>query len=64
MEITKGEGCKAVIDGIGKNTMDISIESLARRGIFVRHGVGAARQTRQPRLTLTYHSNFSANLSC
>jgi len=38
MEITKGEGCKCVIDGIGKNTMDISIESLARRGIFVSFG--------------------------
>jgi len=37
-EITGGEGVKCVIDGIGKNTMDISIESLARRGIFVSFG--------------------------
>eukprot|EP00587_Corethron_hystrix_P008107 CAMPEP_0113313054 /NCGR_PEP_ID=MMETSP0010_2-20120614/9629_1 /TAXON_ID=216773 ORGANISM="Corethron hystrix, Strain 308" /NCGR_SAMPLE_ID=MMETSP0010_2 /ASSEMBLY_ACC=CAM_ASM_000155 /LENGTH=335 /DNA_ID=CAMNT_0000168985 /DNA_START=182 /DNA_END=1189 /DNA_ORIENTATION=- /assembly_acc=CAM_ASM_000155 len=38
MEITGGKGCKAVIDGIGKNTMDISINSLAHRGIFVSFG--------------------------
>ena len=38
LEITNGEGCKAVIDGIGKNTVDISINSLARRGIFVSFG--------------------------
>ena len=37
-EITKGEGVKCVIDGIGKATVDISIESLARRGIFVSFG--------------------------
>ena len=29
---------KCVIDGIGKATVDISIESLARRGIFVSFG--------------------------
>lgn len=38
MEITNGEGVKCVIDGIGKSTVDISIESLARRGIFVSFG--------------------------
>lgn len=38
MEVTDGVGCKAVIDGIGKSTMDISINSLARRGIFVSFG--------------------------
>lgn len=37
-EITGGEGVKCVIDGIGKATMDISIDSLARRGIFVSFG--------------------------
>lgn len=37
-EITNGLGVKCVIDGIGKATMDISIESLARRGIFVSFG--------------------------
>jgi len=38
MEITGGQGCKGVIDGIGKATVDISIDSLARRGIFVSFG--------------------------
>lgn len=37
-EITNGEGVKCVIDGIGKSTVDISIDSLARRGIFVSFG--------------------------
>ena len=38
MEVTDGAGCKAVIDGIGLSTVDISIGSLARRGIFVSFG--------------------------
>lgn len=38
MEITDHKGCKAVIDGIGKSTMDISINSLAHRGIFISFG--------------------------
>jgi NADPH2:quinone reductase len=37
-EITGGAGVKCVIDGIGKSTMDISIDSLAPRGIFVSFG--------------------------
>lgn len=37
-DITGGEGVKCVIDGIGKATVDISIDSLARRGIFVSFG--------------------------
>jgi NADPH2:quinone reductase len=38
MEITEGNGVKCVIDGIGKATVDISLDSLARRGIFVSFG--------------------------
>lgn len=38
MEVTDGKGVKAVIDGIGKSTVDISINSLAHRGIFVSFG--------------------------
>jgi len=38
MEVTDGKGVKCVIDGIGKSTMDISINSLAHRGIFVSFG--------------------------
>merc|ERR1712032_1152270 len=38
LETTGGKGCKAVIDGIGKSTVDISIGSLAHRGIFISFG--------------------------
>jgi len=38
MEITDGVGCKSVVDGIGKSTVDISIGSLAQRGIFISFG--------------------------
>ena len=38
MEVTDGVGCKAVVDGIGKSTVDISINSLAHRGIFISFG--------------------------
>lgn len=38
MKITGGKGAKCVIDGIGKSTVDISINSLAHRGIFVSFG--------------------------
>merc|ERR1712194_535534 len=37
-EVTDGVGAKCVIDGIGKSTVDISINSLAQRGIFVSFG--------------------------
>jgi NADPH2:quinone reductase len=38
MEITGGAGVKAVIDGIGLATWEISLNCLARRGIFVTFG--------------------------
>lgn len=38
MDVTDGKGAKCVIDGIGKSTVDISIGSLAHRGIFVSFG--------------------------
>lgn len=38
MEVTDGKGVKCVIDGIGKSTVDIAINSLAHRGIFVSFG--------------------------
>jgi len=38
MEATGGAGAKCVIDGIGLATTDISINSLAQRGIFVSFG--------------------------
>ena len=50
MEITGGAGVKAVIDGIGASTVDISIECLSRRGIFVTFGHAPAlcQPSRQP----------------
>ena len=38
MEITGGKGVKSVVDGIGKSTVDISIDCLAHRGIFISFG--------------------------
>lgn len=38
MEATDGKGVKCVIDGIGKSTVEISINSLAHRGIFISFG--------------------------
>ena len=37
-EITGGAGVKAVIDGVGLATWEISLASLGRRGIFVSFG--------------------------
>jgi len=58
MEITGGEGVKAVIDGIGKNTVDISIDSLARRGIFVSFGNASGAVPPFPVLRLIGKSGF------
>lgn len=37
-EITNGEGCKCIIDGVGASTSEISIASLATRGIWITFG--------------------------
>jgi len=58
MEITGGEGVKAVIDGIGKSTVDISINSLARRGIFVSFGNASGAVPAFPVLRLIGKSAF------
>lgn len=38
LEITGGQGCKCIIDGVGKSTADISVACLARRGIWITFG--------------------------
>ncbi len=38
MDITNGQGCKLIIDGIGKDTYEISLKCLAKRGLFVSFG--------------------------
>jgi NADPH2:quinone reductase len=58
MEVTEGKGCKAVIDGIGKSTMDISINSLAHRGIFVSFGNASGAVPAFPVLRLIAKSAY------
>jgi NADPH2:quinone reductase len=58
MEVTGGEGVKCVIDGIGKSTVDISIDSLARRGIFVSFGNASGSVPAFPVLRLIGKSGY------
>jgi len=38
LEITSGQGCQVVLDGVGASTFDISIKCCRRNGIFVSFG--------------------------
>ena len=58
MDITGGQGVKCVIDGIGKATVDISIDSLAARGIFVSFGNASGAVPPFPVLRLIGKSAF------
>mmetsp|Transcript_19249 Transcript_19249/g.61254 ORF Transcript_19249/g.61254 Transcript_19249/m.61254 type:complete len:644 (+) Transcript_19249:29-1960(+) len=58
MEVTNGEGVKAVIDGIGASTVDISLDSLARRGIFVTFGNASGAVPAFPPIRLIKKSLF------
>lgn len=58
MDVTDGKGCKAVIDGIGKSTVDISINSLAHRGIFVSFGNASGAVPAFPVLRLIKKSAY------
>lgn len=58
MEITDGKGCKSVIDGIGKSTVDISIASLAHRGIFISFGNASGAVPAFPVLRLIAKSAY------
>jgi len=58
MEITDGAGVKAVIDGIGLSTVDISIECLSRRGIFVTFGNASGAVPAFPPIRLIKKSAF------
>merc|ERR1712078_980381 len=57
-EVTDGEGVKCVIDGIGKSTVDISINSLARRGIFISFGNASGAVPAFPVLKLIAKSAY------
>ena len=56
--ITDGVGCKAVIDGIGKATLDMSLGSLAQRGIFVSFGNASGAVPAYPPLRHIAKSSF------
>ena len=58
MKITDGVGCKAVIDGIGKATLDMSLGSLAQRGIFVSFGNASGAVPAYPPLRHIAKSSF------
>mmetsp|Transcript_16653 Transcript_16653/g.25155 ORF Transcript_16653/g.25155 Transcript_16653/m.25155 type:complete len:367 (+) Transcript_16653:124-1224(+) len=58
MEVTDGVGCKAVVDGIGKSTVDISIKSLAHRGIFISFGNASGAVPAFPVLRLIAKSAY------
>lgn len=58
MEATDGAGVKCVIDGIGKATLDISLNSLARRGIFISFGNASGAVPAFPPLRLIAKSAF------
>jgi NADPH2:quinone reductase len=38
MEVTNGDGVKCILDGVGRNTADTSIQCLARRGLWISFG--------------------------
>ncbi|KAL7454228.1 hypothetical protein ACHAWC_005852, partial [Mediolabrus comicus] len=58
MEITGGKGCKLIIDGIGKDTYEISLKCLAKRGLFVSFGNASGAVPAFPVLRLLPQSAF------
>ena len=58
MKITGGEGVKAVIDGIGLATWEISLDCVGRRGIFVSFGNASGAVPAFPPLKLIGKSAF------
>mmetsp|Transcript_25689 Transcript_25689/g.64824 ORF Transcript_25689/g.64824 Transcript_25689/m.64824 type:complete len:362 (-) Transcript_25689:171-1256(-) len=58
MDATDGNGVKCVIDGIGLNTWEISLNSLGQRGIFVSFGNASGAVPAFPPLKLIGKSAF------
>ena len=58
MEITGGQGCKCIIDGVGKSTTEISLKCLAQRGIFISFGNASGACQEFPVLRLSPKSAF------
>ena len=58
MDITDGKGCKLIIDGIGKDTYEISLQCLAKRGLFVSFGNASGAVPAFPVLRLLPQSAY------
>ena len=58
MEITKSEGVKLVVDGVGKSTSEISVQCLARRGMWISFGNASGAVPPFSLLKLTPKSAF------
>lgn len=58
MDITNGQGCKLIIDGIGKDTYEISLKCLAKRGLFVSFGNASGAVPAFPVLRLLPQSAY------
>ncbi|KAL7511354.1 hypothetical protein ACHAXN_008330 [Cyclotella atomus] len=58
MKITDGQGCKLVIDGVGKATYESSLRCLAKRGLFVSFGNASGAVPAFPVLKLLPQSAY------
>ncbi|KAL7498208.1 hypothetical protein ACHAWT_006161 [Skeletonema menzelii] len=58
MDITSGKGCKLIIDGIRKDTYEISLKCLAKRGLFVSFGNASGAVPAFPVLRLLPQSAY------
>ena len=58
MEITGGQGVKLIVDGVGKSTSEISIQCLARRGMWISFGNASGAVPPFSLLRLTPKSAF------
>lgn len=58
MAITGGVGVKCIIDGVGKSTVDISLDCLAARSIFISFGNASGAVPAFPLLRLIKKSAF------
>jgi NADPH2:quinone reductase len=58
MEVTGGKGAKCIIDGVGMSTSEISIQCLARRGIWISFGNASGAVPDFSLLRLTPKSAF------
>ena len=57
-EITNGQGCKLIIDGVGKATYEISLQCLAKLGLFVSFGNASGAVPAFPLLKLLPQSAY------